>query len=86
MAGKGMPKSGGRQKGSKNKTTALIKDMIIQALDDAGGVEYLRSVAEENPAIFCTLVGKVLPMNHTSEDGSMSPPDVIEIVGLSGKT
>jgi len=83
MAGKGKPKTGGRQKGSLNKTTALVKDMVIQALDEAGGVDYLARVAKENPAAFCTLIGKVLPMNHTSEDGSMSPR-IIKVVAKSG--
>jgi len=29
MAGKGKPKTGGRQKGSPNKTTATLKEMIL---------------------------------------------------------
>ena len=80
---KGQPKLGGRKKGTPNKTTTLIKDMIIQALDEAGGIDYLVEVAKDNPAAFCTLIGKVLPMNHTSEDGTMSPR-VIKVVAASG--
>ena len=80
---KGQPKLGGRKKGTPNKTTTLIKDMIIQALDEAGGIDYLVEVAKDNPAAFCTLIGKVLPMNHTSEDGSMSPR-IIKVVAKSG--
>ncbi len=86
MAGrpKGTPKTGGRRKGTPNKTTALIKDMIIEALDNSGGVEYLMKVAEENPAVFCTLLGKVIPLNHTADDSSMFlPPTEIRIVGVS---
>lgn len=52
----------GRKKGSKNKFTAEVKDMILQALDKAGGVDYLARQAEENPGPFMTLVGKVLPL------------------------
>lgn len=52
----------GRKKGVPNKFTAEVKDMILQALDKAGGVEYLARQAEENPGPFMTLVGKVLPM------------------------
>lgn len=62
-------KTGGRQKGTPNKQTAAIKDMIVQALDNAGGAEYLQRQASENPAAFMTLVGKVLPMQVTGEDG-----------------
>lgn len=59
---KGGPKVGGRKKGTPNKQTAAIKDMIVQALDKAGGVDYLLSQAEENPNAFMALVGKVLPL------------------------
>ena len=62
-------KTGGRQKGSLNKTTRELKEMILDALDDAGGVEYLKQRALENPAAFLTLVGKVLPLQVTGEDG-----------------
>lgn len=61
----------GRPKGSLNKTTGLLKDMILQALDGAGGAEYLQKQATENPAAFMTLVGKVLPLqvNHADNEG-----------------
>lgn len=62
----------GRPKGSKNKATAALKDMILQALDEAhenGGVAYLKEQASKNPAAFLTLVGKVLPMQVTGEGG-----------------
>lgn len=55
-------KTGGRSKGTPNKTTATLKDMILQALDQQGGADYLYRQADENPAAFMTLVGKVLPM------------------------
>lgn len=56
----------GRPKGSPNKTTALLKDAILTAAQEAGGkdglVGYLRIQAHENPAPFMSLLGKVLPM------------------------
>jgi len=52
----------GRKKGTPNKINADLKNMIITALDKAGGVKYLQRQADENPAAFMTLVGKVLPM------------------------
>lgn len=65
LIGKG--KAGpGRPKGSVNKTTALLKDAILQAAQNAGGeggmVGYLEHQANENPAAFMSLLGKVLPM------------------------
>lgn len=35
--------------------------MILGALDDAGGQEYLQRQADENPTAFLSLIGKVLP-------------------------
>lgn len=52
---------GGRQKGTPNKINAELKDMILGALDDAGGQKYLLAQAHENPNAFLTLVGKTLP-------------------------
>ena len=54
----------GRPKGSPNKLTKALKDMILQALDEAhpeGSVAYLKEQAQSNPNAFMTLVGKVLP-------------------------
>lgn len=71
MSDKQTPKIGqgkpgpGRPKGSVNKTTALIKDAIIKAAENAGGeggmVQYLTDQAKENPGPFMALLGKVLP-------------------------
>lgn len=60
-----MPVSPGRPKGSPNKTTAILKDAILQAATDAGGgnlVEYLKIQAIETPGPFLALLGKVLPL------------------------
>lgn len=61
----------GRPKGAPNKVTKQLKDMILTALDDAGGVKYLKTQAVSNPTAFLTLVGKVLPLqvNGPGEDG-----------------
>jgi hypothetical protein len=71
MAGRkpGTPKTGGRQKGVANKITRDLKEMILGALDDAGGRKYLAQQADKNPAAFMTLVGKVLPMQVTGASG-----------------
>lgn len=52
---------GGRQKGTPNKTTKALKEMILGALSDAGGQDYLARMAVEEPGPFMTLLGKVLP-------------------------
>jgi hypothetical protein len=62
-------KTGGRQKGTPNKLTGEVKEMILQALAGAGGVAYLQRQADESPTAFLTLVGKVLPLQVTGKDG-----------------
>ncbi len=58
---------GGRQKGTPNKFTASLREMILGALDAAGGQEYLAAQAMENPAAFMALLGKVLPTTLASD-------------------
>lgn len=63
----------GRTRGVPNKTTALLKDAILKAADNAGGkqglVGYLETQATANPGPFMALLGKVLPMQVTGEGG-----------------
>ncbi len=83
----GHKKTGGRQKGTPNKQTALLKDAILQAAIKTGGgkdglVKYLRERAEENPAAFMTLLGKVLPMQVANDD-SGEPFKIINKIELT---
>lgn len=63
-------KGPGRPKGSKNKTTAALKEAILLAGEAVGGdgkgarglQGYLERVAQEDVKAFCGLLGKVLPM------------------------
>jgi hypothetical protein len=65
----------GRKKGIPNKVTAQLKDMILGALDDAGGQAYLTEQAKACPAAFMALLGKVLPLQVTGSDGKeLIPP------------
>ncbi len=66
--GKGNP---GKPKGAVTKNTAAIKDMILTALSNAGGAEYLEARANDpkTASAFLGLVGKVLPMQVTGADG-----------------
>jgi hypothetical protein len=75
-------KTGGRQKGVPNKNTAQVKDMILQALDKAGGAAYLLRQAEENPTAFMTLVGKVMPTQVTGD--AENPLRVVNEILLRG--
>lgn len=68
-------KGAGRPKGSPNRTTALLKEAIILAAEQQGDngaeglVGYCRFLARDEPKAFAQLLGKVLPMQVTGEDG-----------------
>ena len=51
----------GRPKGSVNKVPADVRQMVVNALERAGGETYLLAQAKKNPKAFLALVGKCLP-------------------------
>ena len=84
---KGKKAGPGRPKGTPNKVQAALKDMILGALDKAGGVEYLERKANDprTASAFLTLVGKVLPLQVTGENGGPVQATVtINVNGIPG--
>lgn len=65
----------GRPKGATNKMTRTIKAAIEEAFTKVGGPDYLARMANEQPAAFMTLLGKVLPtqLEHSGKDGKDLP-------------
>jgi len=61
-------KTGGRLKGTPNKFTVDLRQMILRALSEVGGHEYLMRQAEQNPTAFLALVGKVVPKQLSPEE------------------
>ena len=51
----------GRPRGSANKLNRALREMILNALDKAGGEAYLTRQAEANPAAFMALLAKTMP-------------------------
>lgn len=74
--GKGNP---GKPKGAVNKSTKELKEMILGALDQSGGVEYLVERANDprTASAFLSLIGKVLPMTVA---GDAENPLVIQTI------
>lgn len=79
----------GRPKGTPNKTTALLKDAILQAAEQAGNevgsdglISYLKAQAKAEPVSFMSLLGKVLPMQVS---GDPDQPVKMEIVWSGGE-
>jgi hypothetical protein len=54
---------GGSRKGIPNKITSDVREMVLRALQAAGGEDYLKRQAIAQPAAFMALVGKTLPKN-----------------------
>ena len=90
MANPNLKAGPGRPKGSKNKATQAIKDMVLGALEAKGGQEYMERQAEENPNAFMSLVAKILPTQVTGDDGgpvqvdakySGLPAHIMEMIG-----
>jgi hypothetical protein len=83
---------GGRPKGARNKVSGLLKDAILQAATEAGRalgddgedglVSYLVHMAKTQPAAFCGLLGKVLPLTLAGDERS---PIVTRIELVAGK-
>ena len=74
---KGLPKTGGRQKGVPNKATASVKEALQLAYQAIGGDPRLASWALENPTEFYKLWGRMLPQEVGGPDGGP-----LEIAGI----
>ena len=51
----------GRPKGATNKLTRDLKEMTLKALNEEGGVDYLRAQARDNPRAFLGLLARFIP-------------------------
>ena len=57
----------GRPKGSVNKSTMAIKEMLLASLDNVGGQAYFQQQAIENPNAYMALIGKIIPAEVKKE-------------------
>lgn len=80
-------KTGGRKKGTPNRETKALREMILQALDDqkGGGVAYLKDQALMNPNAFLSLLGKVLPTTLAGDPNNPVRFERIEVVIVDPK-
>lgn len=83
-------KTGGRKKGTPNKTTALLKEAIIKAAQEVGSdgqgegglVGYCQHLATNEPKAFAGLLGRVLPYQVV---GDADEPIITRIELVAGK-
>jgi hypothetical protein len=60
----------GRKLGTPNKAET-IRNAVMMAFDAVGGQKYLVRIANEQPAVFCTLLGKILPHELATSGGAL---------------
>lgn len=86
MGGKTRTSGQGRPKGTPNKMTATLKEMILGALDDVGGRDYLAGQAKSNPTAYLALLGKVLPSDiKVSGDVTINFVDEFAVVVVDNR-
>lgn len=74
----GSRQGAGRKPGVPNKMTAELKEMILGALEEAGGQDYLKKQAEQNPGAFMTLIGKLVPTTLSGDpDRPLIPESIL---------
>lgn len=74
---------GGRQKGTPNKTTTVVKEGILRAYAGIGGDKAFATWAEKNPGEFYTKVlTKVLPHELRLGDADGNKLEMPQIVRL----
>ena len=74
------PPGSGRAKGTTNKTTKVMREMVLEAFHGVGGIDYLKRQAEAEPRAFMTLVAKMIPNEVKAE---FTGSTVVEIMDLS---
>jgi hypothetical protein len=72
----GLRAGAGRPPGAQNKISLSLKNMILQALDEAGGVDYLKRLAIENSSAFASLLGRVLPTTLQASESDGGPAKI----------
>lgn len=82
MARGGKREGAGRPKGSLDQNNKLLREMVLDALDQKGGAAYLAEQAEKNPSAFMSLLGRILPTQLTGDGGG--PVEVSHDEWLNG--
>ncbi len=61
---------------AKRLMTPEIKDGLLQAFDQSGGVDYLVELALRDPPTFCMLLAKIIPSEIKAEINNTSTVDL----------
>lgn len=80
-------KTGGRTKGTPNRTTVAVKEAFKLAFDNLGGVDALVTWAQQNQTQFYQLYSKLIPSEVVGpgEDGEHTVVQRIERLIVDAK-
>jgi hypothetical protein len=79
------PRAGmGRPKGSKNKSTAAVKTLLLAVNEKLGGEKAMLEWAKDNPTEFYKLLGRLIPQEVSGPDGGDIPVRASLSVGFIG--
>ncbi len=67
---------GGRQKGTKNKTSADVRQQIIDTFEAIGGIKAYAAWAEKNQTEFYKIHAKLVPKD-VNVDGAVRLEDIV---------
>lgn len=76
-------RGGGSRKGIPNKVSASAKENVIAVFTRLGGTATMARWANRNKSEFYRLYARLIPLEHTGEDGG---PLVVELVRFADKT
>ena len=68
--GKPRPPNAGRRAGTPNKAET-IRNATMAAFDKVGGAKYLEGLARTQPAVFVSLLGRILPHELATSGGAL---------------
>jgi len=81
---KGMPKTGGRKKGTPNKATKTVREAWIEAFALVNEQIPLHEWGAANPEKFYPLATKLIPIDVTSGDKPIAPSAIrVELIAPS---
>lgn len=87
--GQGKTPGSGRKKGTRNKVPAVVRDLVLEALDaykkgkSKGAQGFLGDLARDEPKAFATLIAKMIPTAIEGTDGSNLP--IVAVRDYRGK-
>ncbi len=74
-------KTGGRQKGSVNRTTAFFREAVLVAYDDIGGNQAFAQWARENPSEFYRIAARLIPLQVSGPEQHTGPLLTVFLAG-----